>query len=124
MAPGVASTTEYDTVVVPARGDGFKDVFLGEHRWYAVRLHGSMRPQIRYIAVYQVAPVSAITHVAPVRSIEPWKDTRKWVINFTEPAREIKPIPMPKEGRVRSFQNLRYTTKAQLETATSLDDLW
>ena len=42
VAPAVASSTEYDTVVVPARGDGFREVFLGEDRWYAVRLHGSM----------------------------------------------------------------------------------
>jgi len=48
-------TSELDTVVVPAREDGF----LGENRWYQVRIHGSMRPQIKYIAVYQVAPVSA-----------------------------------------------------------------
>ena len=120
----VASSAEYDTVVVPARSEGFKDVFLGEDRWHAVRLHGSMRPQIKHIAAYQVAPVSAITHIAPVRSIEQWKDTGKWVINFTEPAREIEPIPMAKVGRVRSFQSLRYTTKAQLDRAKTLDDIW
>jgi hypothetical protein len=57
-------------------------VFLGEDRWYAVRIHGSMRPQIKFAAAYQVAPVSAITHIAPVRSIEPWKDTGKVVLTF------------------------------------------
>jgi len=83
-----------------------------------------MRPQIKYVAVYQVAPVSAITHIAPVKSIEPWKDTGKVVINFAEPAKEITPIPMLKAGRVRSFQNLRYTSRAQIDKAKSLDDLW
>jgi hypothetical protein len=83
-----------------------------------------MRPQIKYAAVYQVAPVSAITHVAPVKSIEPWKDTGKFVINFAEPAKEIAPIPMLKGGHVRSFQNLRYTTRARLQNAKSLDDIW
>jgi hypothetical protein len=62
---------EIDTVVVPAREEGFKQVFLGENRWYEIRLHGTMRPQIKYIAAYQVAPISAITHIAPVQSIEP-----------------------------------------------------
>jgi len=52
---------EVDTVVVPAREDGFKETFLAENRWYQIRIHGSMKPQIKYIAVYQVAPVSAIT---------------------------------------------------------------
>ena len=120
----VTSSTEYDTVVVPAREEGFREVFLGQDRWYAVRLHGSMRPQIMYAAAYQVAPVSAITHIAPVRSVEPWKDTGKWVINFAEPAREIHHVPMLKEGRIKNFQSLRYTTKIQIDEAQSLDDLW
>ena len=109
---------------MPAREDGFKEVFLGENRWYAVRIHGSMRPQIKYVGVYQVAPVSAITHVATVKSIEPWKDTGKYVINFAEPAKEIPAIPMLKQGHVKTFQNLRYTTRQQLEKAKSLDDIW
>jgi hypothetical protein len=71
---------ELDTIVVPAHDDGFQEVFLGEDRWYAARIHGSMRPQIKYLAVYRTAPVSAITHIAPVKSIEPWKDTGKYVL--------------------------------------------
>ncbi len=115
---------EIDTLVVPARSDGFQEVFLGENRWYAVRIHGTMRPQIKYIAGYQVAPTSAITHLAPVASIEPWKDTGKFVINFAEPARPIGPIPLVKAGKVKALQNLRYTTRQRLEAAKSLDDLW
>jgi hypothetical protein len=120
----VVDTSEFDTVVVPAREDGFQQVFLGENRWYSVRLHGTMRPQIKYIAAYQVAPVSAITHVAPVKSIEPWKDTNKFVLNFSEPAAAIGPIPLVKGGRAKALQNLRYTSYARLKTAKTLDDLW
>jgi hypothetical protein len=118
------SPSEIDTVIVPAREDGFNEVFMRENRWYAVRIHGSVRPQIKFIAAYQVAPVSAITHVAPVRSIEPWKDTGKVVVNFAEPASPIGPIRMAQAGRIRSFQSLRYTTKARLDKAKSLDDIW
>jgi hypothetical protein len=117
-------TSEIDTVVVPARADGFNEVFVGENRWWAVRIHGSVRPQIKFIAAYQVAPVSAITHVAPVRSIEAWKDGGKVVVNFGEPARPIGPIRMAPTGRIRSFQSLRYTTRERLEKAQSLDDIW
>jgi len=115
---------EVDTVVVPAREDGFQEVFLGENNWRAIRLHGTMRPQIKYIAAYQVAPVSAITHIAPVRSIEPWKDTGKFVVYFSEPAKQVGPIPLVKGGRVRPLQNIRYTTREKLMVAKSLDDLW
>ncbi len=124
MASESTGTTDLDTVVVPAREEGFNEVFLGENRWYAVRIHGAMRPQIKYIAGYQVAPVSAITHVAPVKSIEPWKDTGKVVVNFAEPAKEIPPIPMVPKGQIKSLQNLRYTTKERLQKAKSLDELW
>lgn len=116
--------SEFDTVVVPAREDGFQKVFIGENRWYEIRIHGTMRPQIKYIAAYRVAPDSAITHIAPVKSIEPWSDTGKYVVNFAEPAREIGSIQLIRGGRVRAPQNLRYTTRARLETAKTLDDVW
>lgn len=115
---------DIDTVVVPAREDGFQDVFLKENRWFAIRIHGTMRPQIKYIAVYQVAPQSAITYVAPVSSIEPWDDTKKFVVNFAEPARKIGPIPLLKNGIVKAPQNLRYTNYECLLQAKSLDDIW
>jgi hypothetical protein len=122
--PSAASSVEVDTVVVPARDDGFEDVFITENRWYKVRIHGSMRPQIKYIAVYGAAPVSAITHIAPVKSIEPWENSEKFVLNFAEPAEKVQPIPPAKGGRVKNVQSLRYTTRARLESARSLDDLW
>jgi len=114
--------SELDTVVVPAREDGFVETFLGEDRWYAVRIHSSMIPQIKYVAAYRVSPTSAITHWAPVRSIEPWKETGKVVLNFAQPAQEIGPIPLVRDGRVTAPQNLRYTTFERLKKAKTLDD--
>lgn len=122
--PEITPTTEIDTVVIPARKEGYEEVFINENRWYSVRLHGSMRPQIKFIAGYQVAPVSAITHIAPVKSIEPWKESGKWVINFSAPAVEIGPIPFVKKGKVKALQNLRYTSKKRLEEAMTIDDVW
>jgi len=114
--------SELDTVVVPAREDGFVETFLGDNRWYAVRIHTSMIPQIKYIAAYRVAPTSAITHWAPVRSIEPWKETGKAVLDFAQPAQQIGPIPLVRRGRVKALQNLRYTTFDRLKKAKNLDD--
>jgi hypothetical protein len=111
-----------DTIVVPAREGGFKEVFLGENRWWQVRIHPSMISQLKYVAVYRTAPISAITHYAPIRSIEPWKNTGKMVINFTEPARELGPLKLTKNGRVSHLQGLRYTNFEKLRTANSLDE--
>jgi hypothetical protein len=115
---------DMDTVVVPAREGGFKETFLGENRWYAIRMDGTMIPQIKYIAVYRVSPISAITHRGPVGSIQPWKDSGKLVVNLAEPAHEIGPISLVKTGRVRAPQSLRYTNHKRLEIARTLDDVW
>ena len=113
-----------DTIVVPAREDGFEEVFLGENRWYAIRIHASMIPQIKYIADYRVAPTSAITHWARVKNIEPWENTGKFVVNFVEPAREIGPIPLAPKGKVRALRNLRYTRFDTLLKAKTLDEVF
>lgn len=93
--------SDLDTVVIPAREDGFKEVFLGEDCWCSVRIHPAMLQQLKYVAVYQTAPISAITHYAPIRSIEAWKNSGKMVINFAEPAREISPLKLTTNGQVQ-----------------------
>ena len=115
---------EIDTLVVSAREDGFKETFLGEDRWYAVRIHSSMIPKVRFLATYQVAPVSAITYVAEVARIEPWKDTGKYVLYFKEPAKKITPIPLVPGGKVSAPQAPRYTSSARLQKAKTLDEVF
>jgi hypothetical protein len=117
-------TSEIDTIVVPAQEYGFRETFLNENRWWSVRIHGSMRPRLKYIAAYQVAPVSAITHIAPIASIRPWKDTDKVVIDFAAPAEAIGPISLVKGGRVKAPQNVRYAKREALMSAKTLDDIW
>jgi hypothetical protein len=123
VAP-VLNADEIDTIVVPAQAEGFQEVFLGENRWYSVRINGSVRPQIKYIASYQVAPVQAVTHFARVKSIEPWKDSGKFVLNFDEPAQPIGPIPIVKGGKVKGPQSPRYTNHERLMKAKNLDELF
>lgn len=118
------ATDEVDTVIVPAHREGFERTFLAENCWHAVRIHGTVRPQIKYIAAYQIRPISAITHLAPVRAIEPYGDEGKSIIYFAEPAKEIEPIPMVKGGKVKTFQNLRYTTLDRLNSAKNLDEVF
>ena len=112
---------DVDTIVVAARDQGFEETFLGENRWYAIRINGLMIPQLEYIAVYRTRPQSAVTHVAPIQSIEPWEDTDKYVVNFAEPADKIEHIPGG--SRRGHIQNIMYTTFERLEAAETLDDL-
>jgi hypothetical protein len=123
-APGGLDPFEIDTIVVAAHDDGFQEVFLGENRWYKIRIHSSMVPKIKNIAVYRVAPEKAITHIAPVRSIEQWEDTSKYVVNFAEPAQKIGPIPLVPNGKEFGVRGPRYTSRARLEKARNLDEVF
>ena len=114
--------SEIDTIVVPAREGGFKEVFIGENSWHAIRIHPSMIPKIKYIAAYQVAPVSAITHIAKVKSIDQWKDSNKYILRFTEPAKKIEPIKLVAKGVVKALQNSRYTSIERLNKAKTLEE--
>jgi hypothetical protein len=116
--------SEIDTIVVPAREDGFKSAFLGEQKWWAIRIHASMIPKIKYIAAYQVAPISAITHIAPVADIEPWKDTGKYRVDLAAKASKIKPIPLVPKGKVKAPQAPRYASRTKLLAAKSLDQVF
>jgi hypothetical protein len=116
------STLTYDTLVVPAVKEGFERVFLGESCWYSVRIAAGSIPKIKHIAVYQTAPISAITHIAEVQSIEPYGETGKYKLNFKEPAISITHVKY--DGiNGNHIQSIRYTSKAKLLSARTISDL-
>ncbi len=117
------TTDERDTVVVPAQEEGFQQVFIGEDCWYAIRISGGMLPRIKYIAAYRTAPLSAITHYAPVERIEPYGDAGKYKLVFSEPAKEIPQIPYG-DATPGTMQGPRYTNLQRLLSASSVADLF
>ena len=114
---------ERDTVVVPAQEEGFQEVFLGKNCWYEIRISGGMLSKIKYIAVYRSKPTSAITHYAPVKSIEPWGDNNKYRLIFAEPAKQIPEIPFG-NATPGSIQGPRYTNLQKLLKAKSVAELF
>lgn len=115
--------SEIDTIVVPAREDGFNEEFLKNHRWYSIRLNSSMIPKIKYLATYQVAPISAITHIAEVQSIEQWKDTNKYALYFSGAPKKIKKVALGR-NKGKAPQSSRYSSKARILKASSLDQVF
>lgn len=112
-----------DTVIVPANEDGFKEVFLNQNCWYAIRISAGKINDIKYIAAYQTAPVSAITYYAEVESIESYGDGSKYKLNFKEPAQKVGPITFTgaKQG---IMQSIRYTSFEKLISASSWKDIF
>ncbi len=109
-----------DTIIVPARKEGFDKVFLGENCWYAIRLRDKRIPQMKYIAGYQVAPISAITHVAEIKEIVPHEDSGKYKVIFKGRAKEIKPIKIGPKSKV---QGPAYCEYEKMASAKTVDDL-
>lgn len=111
-----------DTVVVPAKEEGFQRVFIGQQCWQAIRISGGMLPRIKYIAAYRSAPISAITHYAPVERVESYGDTGKYRLVFAQPASEIPPIPFG-DAAQGSMQGPRYTSLQKLLASKSVAEL-
>ncbi len=109
-----------DTIIVPAKKEGFERVFLGENQWYAIRIGAAMKDRIKYIAAYQIRPVSAVTHIAKVKEIRPHQDTGKYAVIFDGPAEEIPPIKL--ENSNNSPQGPVYAKRETLLSASKLEE--
>lgn len=79
-----------------------------------------MKHKIKYIAVYRVAPIAAITHIAKIKEIGLYKDTGKYQLIFDGSSEEIKHIPLTEHGPQSRF----YVEREKLLKATTLDDVW
>jgi hypothetical protein len=112
-----------DTIIVPAEREGFERVFIGENSWHAIRSAGAMLDKSKYCGVYQVQPISAVTHVAPVRQIEPFGESGRYRLVFAEPATKIAPIPFG-DATMGTMQGPRYTTYDKLKSAKKVTDLF
>ena len=76
------------------------------------------------IAAYQTAPVSAVTHYAPIDRIESYGEEGKYKLIFSEPAKKL-PSPIPFEDAPQgSMQGPRYTKLETLLKAKKVSDLF
>lgn len=121
-SPRAKRHNDFDTIICPAREQGFRETFLGRNCWYAIRLSTKKTPAIKYIAAYQKRPVSAITHYARVRSIKPYRNTGKYIVTFAGKAKKLqKPVGLG--SRKVGPQGPFFGTLKRIRAATTFDDL-
>ncbi|MBY0538405.1 hypothetical protein K2P47_03330 [Patescibacteria group bacterium] len=115
---------EFDTIVCPAHKEGFESAFIKQDAWWAIRLSQEARERINYLAIYQKAPIGAVTHVAEIERIEPYKNSGKFIV-YVKNKRTIGPIKLDGGGkRGIAPQGPRFTTIEKLKQAKKLSDLW
>jgi hypothetical protein len=114
---------EFDTVVCAAFPDGFKHAYVENNAWWAIRLSQKAREQLKYLAIYEKAPVAHISHYAEIDRIEPYKDTGKYIL-YLKNKKTIKPIKLEGGKSGDAPQSPRYTTLNHLLNAKTLADLW
>lgn len=118
------SSDQYDTIVVPAKPDGFEKVFLKNNEWYSVAIYENKINSLKYIAAYISQTKQKITHYAEIDRIEtsPY-DEKKKIIYFKDSAKELpKHIELGVDKR--AFQRSRYTVFNKLINASTTDDLF
>lgn len=113
-----------DTLVVPAAPDRFKKMFQGEQRWASVRIPPGQLERLRFIAAFQTAPVSAITHWAPIDRVEPYGDGTRCQVFLADAAQAIGPVQLGKLSATAAVPGPRFVKMAELRKAKSLTDLF
>jgi hypothetical protein len=116
---------EIDTIVCPAREEGFKNAFIENDAWWAIRISPSLIPYLKYIAMYETYPVSQVRWIAKIKQngIQPYKNTGKYIVNV-EDKKKIEPISIDKDKKGVAPQSPRYTSYEKLLAAKKISELW
>jgi len=118
-----AEGIEFDTIVCPAFEDGFKQAYVNSNAWWAIRISQKAREQLRYLAIYEKSPVSAVRNYAEIDRIEPYKDSGKFIV-YLNNKKPISSIELDKGIKGVAPQSSRYTTLSKLLKAKKISELW
>ncbi len=81
-----------------------------------------MLDKLRYIAAYRVSPISAITHWAKIKQIEPYGNEGKYKLLLKGPAQELKK-PIGIQTKRNALQESKYTTFQKFIEAKDVSEL-
>jgi len=86
----------------------------------------SIISQIKYIAMYETAPVSAIKWIGFVQDIKPYKDTGKYEVVLSKIEKLDKPLKLSEDEGKKGIapQGPRYTKMEFIQKARKLSDIF
>jgi phenylpyruvate tautomerase PptA (4-oxalocrotonate tautomerase family) len=119
----INKTVDFDTVVCAALEEGFKHAYVENNAWWELRLSQKARENLKYLAIYEKAPVAHISHYAEIDRIEPYKDTGRYIL-YLKNKKTVKPIKLSGKARGEAPQSPRYTTLSKLLNAKTVSELW
>ena len=125
IGPSTLDIGDVDTVVTPVPQEGFEQTYLKENCWWAIRLNNSLISQLKHHVAYRTAPISAITHTAPISKIYhfPRGDRRKYRIDFKMSPISIRAIGLGSKGENSALSSPAYTSMDMLRNANTLEDV-
>jgi hypothetical protein len=123
---GLKNLAEVDTIVCPARSEGFESVFMNQNRWYAIRMSAAMIPQIRYIAMYETRPFSGIRWIGYVKEIRPYEDTDKFDVVLSQREKLANPVVLTPEEKKKGIapRAPRYSNMDLIRKAKEIGDIF
>ncbi len=115
----------FDTVILPAGEEGFREVFIGERRWYYVKLDKRKISRIQYLALYVKRPVSAVTHYGKVAEggFRLDEEKGKYLIQLEGEPIKLEHSVTLGDTPPMATRSPRYTTLEKLKTAQYYSEL-
>lgn len=124
LGKSVKEISDVDTIVCPTQAQGFKEVFINQSKWYAIRISPTMIPQIKYIAMYETLPISAIRYVGEVVNIRPYEDTGKYEVIIKNIQKLPKEIKLTKRDLNKVPYAPKYSKMDLIKKAKTIGDIF
>ena len=111
-----------NVIVCPSNEEGL-ELFLKTQSWHQVKIWHERIPYIKYVALYETSPISAIRYYGRVQKIQPYKDTDKYEILLKGKTRRLQnSIVLAHSKKVP--QASRFTSVSLLRNGKTIEDIF